>query len=101
MRTKSAKKALRQSKRHAIRNIKVKESLKEAVKEFKRNPQEKLLAKVYSIIDTAAKKHIIHQNKAARLKSHLARLLKKTPSSSSRKRAPGKNSSGAKMKKSK
>jgi small subunit ribosomal protein S20 len=91
MRTKSAKKALKQSKKHAIRNTKVKKSLKEAVKGFEKNPQKKLLAKVYSIIDTAAKKHIIHQNKAARLKSRLAKLLKK---------ASGKSSSRAKMKKS-
>lgn len=77
MRTKSAKKALRQSKKREARNKKVRGALKEAIKNFRKNPKEKDLSKVYSIIDTAAKKHIIHKNKAARLKSRLAKLLNK------------------------
>lgn len=77
MRTKSAKKALRQSKKREVRNKKIRKALKEAIKVFRKNPIKKDLSKLYSLIDTAAKKRVIHKNKAARLKSRLAKLLNK------------------------
>lgn len=44
-------------------------------KEGKKQDAEKLLPTVYKSIDTAAKKHIIHPNTAARKKSYMAKLV--------------------------
>ncbi len=74
--TKSAKKALRQEKRRWTENQKTKDSYKEAVRYFKKHLSFESLAKAYTKIDRAAKNHLIHQNKASRLKSQLAKLLK-------------------------
>ena len=103
--TKSAKKALRQSKRRALRNKKRKKQVKEGIKLFSKNPTKKTLGAAISLIDRAVKKNIFHKNKAARLKSQLTKQLnqshdkpkKKTPSSVSKK-APAKKLSSAKMK---
>lgn len=82
--TKSAKKALRQSKRRQVRNLAVKSAMKETVKEFRRAIEAKdstkareLLSLVYQKLDKAAKRNIIHQNTAARKKSRLSRLAAK------------------------
>lgn len=66
--TSSAKKALRQSQTHAIANLKLKVGLKRALKSVS---TESLSATV-SLIDKAAKHHLLHPNRAARLKSQLA-----------------------------
>lgn len=65
--TKSAKKALRVSAKKASRNRYHKDQLKDALK--------KADASSFSIIDKAAKWGIIHPNKAARLKSRLAKAI--------------------------
>jgi len=73
---KSAKKKLRQDKKRTARNETYKKNYKEAVKavlEKKGKDVKKTLKKAYSKIDKAAKKGIIHKNKAARLKSRVAR----------------------------
>jgi len=82
--TKSAKKALRQSKRRQVRNLAVKSAMKETVKEFRRAIEAKdstkareLLSLVYQKLDKAAKRNVIHQNTAARKKSRLSRLAAK------------------------
>lgn len=74
--TLNAKKKLRQDKKRRIKNIKIKDALKTAVKEYKRNPTEKLLSKVYSLLDNAVKKNIFHKNKSSRLKARLSKLIK-------------------------
>ena len=74
---KSAVKALRQDKKRAKNNMPVKKKFREAVKKARKKPTLKNLKQAYSILDKAAKKKIIHKNKAARLKSRLAKLLKK------------------------
>lgn len=74
---KSAVKALRQDKKRAKINMPVKKKFREAVKKARKKPTLKNLKQAYSILDKAAKKKIIHKNKAARLKSRLAKLLKK------------------------
>lgn len=89
--TKSAKKALRVgSRRHSI-NLRVKRAYKEAVRDVRRLANEKpvttealkgnetlknALTKAYSELDKAAKKGVIHKNKASRLKSRLAKMAK-------------------------
>lgn len=78
--TRSAKKKLRQDKKRQKYNLLVKKTVKDAIKSFRRKPTNSLLPKVFSIIDTAAKKKIYHPNKVARLKSNLAKLMGNKPS---------------------
>jgi small subunit ribosomal protein S20 len=77
--TKSAEKALRQTEKRRLHNRAVKKALKVQIKKFQaaatpeqRQAELKLAAKK---LDKAAAKNIIHKNKAARLKSQLARQL--------------------------
>lgn len=87
--TKSAKKALRRDKRRRIVNLPYKKELKAALKRVRERSTNKNLSDAYSAIDRAAKKKVIHQNKASRLKSHLLKaslkLKKSSPTSSKRK----------------
>lgn len=75
----SVLKRIRQNRKRYLRNKARKERLKNAIKELKRttNKEEalKLLPKVQSIIDKAAKWGIIHKNKAARIKSKLIQRI--------------------------
>jgi small subunit ribosomal protein S20 len=80
---KSAKKALRVSEKKAEFNrlvkAKIKDSLKGAriaIEKGDKKAEEKI-SKAYRELDIAAKKNVIHKNKAARLKSRLANKLKK------------------------
>lgn len=80
--TKSAKKALRQNKRRRARNLLKKQKIKTLRKEYLSLIKAQDLAKakekiseLYKAIDKAAKTHTIHKNKAARLKSRLAKKL--------------------------
>lgn len=68
--TPSAKKALRNARAKHGRNTAVKTELKRALKTV--SPAK--LSAVVSLVDKAAKRQIIHANKAARLKSRLAKL---------------------------
>jgi len=77
--TKSAKKALRRDRRRTIINLRIKKAYKEAVRLVRKNPTLEALKRAYSQLDRAAKKKVIPKNKAARLKSRLAKLLAKTP----------------------
>lgn len=69
--TKSAIKALKQSEVRRKRNVSKKKGIKSAVK----TSDLKDLPKAQSVIDKAAKTGYIHKNKAARLKSRLAKKL--------------------------
>lgn len=75
--TKSAKKALRHARRNKRLNDKRRKDYKEEIKLFRAKPQPELLAKVFSKLDIAVSKKVIHKNKAARLKSSLSKLLDK------------------------
>jgi small subunit ribosomal protein S20 len=72
----SAKKALRRDRRRAIINKEIKIKIKEILKSTRKNPNKKNLDLSFKILDRAAKKKVIHQNKASRLKSRLSKLLK-------------------------
>jgi small subunit ribosomal protein S20 len=80
---KSAKKKARQAIKREERNkgirTKVKTFIKKVLVLSKTNKEEaiKLLPEAYSVLDTAAKKHIIHFNNAANKKSLLARNVSK------------------------
>jgi small subunit ribosomal protein S20 len=73
--TKSAKKALRRDRKRTVINKLRKKITKEAIKAFKKTLGEKDFKKAVSLIDRLAKNKVIHKNKAARLKSRLAKLL--------------------------
>jgi small subunit ribosomal protein S20 len=73
--TKSAKKALRRDRKRTVINKLRKKITKEAIKAFKKTLSEKDFKRAVSLIDRLAKNKVIHKNKAARLKSRLAKLL--------------------------
>lgn len=80
---KSAKKRVKVAAKAGARNSKTKRAMREAVKAFsaavesgKSTELSKALQQVTSAIDMAAKKNVIHKNKAARKKSRLAAQAK-------------------------
>ncbi|MEK9155903.1 MAG: 30S ribosomal protein S20 [Patescibacteria group bacterium] len=81
--TKSAKKALIVSHRRKAENDLVRAKVKGATKAVKigirlgEDGMASKLGQAYHELDIAAKKHVIHKNKAARLKSRLAQSLAK------------------------
>ena len=87
---KSAKKKLRQDKKRTLANKKIRELLKKTVKLAVNKLDEKSMREAVSVIDKAVKKNIIHRNKAAHLKSQLAKKFSgKTPKTTvSKKPAP-------------
>jgi small subunit ribosomal protein S20 len=80
---KSAKKRVKTAKKAAIRNSKTKRSLRDTLKTFQSavaggKDAKKAQSKAQSAIDIAAKKGVMHKNKAARKKSQLAKAAKAT-----------------------
>lgn len=73
--TSSAKKALRQDKRRNLVNRRVRNIMKLAVRAVRENPVSDNLSKAFQAIDRSAKKNLLHQNKAARMKSQLTKLV--------------------------
>ncbi|MBI4058191.1 30S ribosomal protein S20 [Candidatus Gottesmanbacteria bacterium] len=71
----SARKKLRQDKKRYRINQHEKKRLKDLLKVAREHTTEKNIREAMSAIDQAAKKHVIHQNKAARLKSRLVTKL--------------------------
>lgn len=69
--TNSAKKTLRRDKRRTAVNKRIRKKLKEAIKKARQKPTKKNLSQATSVLDRAAKKKVIHKNKANRLKSRL------------------------------
>ncbi len=84
---KSSKKALRGSRRKQARNILQARRLREAIK----RADAKTINQAISLIDKAAKNHLIHPNKAARLKSRLAKKIGATPKAEGKRRSAGKS----------
>jgi len=75
----SAEKKLRQDKKRAKQNDAVKRAVKEAIKSYLKKPTPTLLSKVFSLLDRARKKNVVHKNKVARLKSRLSKKLTGKP----------------------
>ena len=75
--TKGAIRKLRADKKKTRINVLVKRTFREAVTKMRKHPTVKNLVEVYKKLDRAAKSRAIHKNKADRLKSRLAKLLKK------------------------
>ena len=75
---KSAKKKLRQDKKKHKVNDRYRSEIRKAFKQAKKAKKKELPAlvtKAYSLIGKAAKKKVIHKNKANRLKSRISKLL--------------------------
>jgi small subunit ribosomal protein S20 len=84
----SALKRQRQDKKRRLKNLKIKQPLKKTLKQFQAllsaknfNEAKALLKKVYSLLDKAAKKKVIHPNTANRKKSRLMRSILKLEAS--------------------
>lgn len=75
---KHAKKKLLVDKKRTEQNKKVKTAVRKVIKKFRATPSEELLREVFSAVDTAAKKHVIHVGKADRIKSRLSKVIAKT-----------------------
>ena len=82
--TKSAAKAMRQSKRRREFNLKTKDLVKTTVKEVKRlikagekTKAAEAMRKAMSALDKATKKHVMAKGAASRKKSRLAKALAK------------------------
>lgn len=73
---KSAKKRVKVARKAAVRNSKTKRSLKVSLKAFGKKAGNDTHASVQSNIDKAAKKGLIHKNKAARMKKKAAAAAK-------------------------
>jgi small subunit ribosomal protein S20 len=72
----------RKDKFRRLRNLKVKQELKKTLKKFQAlisanniNEAKAFLGKVFSLLDKAAKKNIIHTRTASRKKSRFAKRL--------------------------
>ncbi|MDB5170945.1 MAG: ribosomal protein [Candidatus Saccharibacteria bacterium] len=73
---KSAKKRVKTAKKAAIRNTKTRRTLRGALKSFVSKPSSKTHSAAQSNLDKAAKKGVIHKNKASRLKKQAAAKAK-------------------------
>ncbi len=73
--TKTAKRALRASLRKLEVNKLIRANLEVALRLAKRSKKGMKIQKAISLADKAAKKKVIHKNKAARIKSTLSKLL--------------------------
>ena len=82
---KSAKKYLRASKKRAAQNLKIKKTFRDAMKEIreltkadKTEDAKKMMPTVQKTLDKAARVGVLSKNTAARKKSRLVKMLKKS-----------------------
>lgn len=73
--TKTAKRALRVSKRKEAVNKRIRAKLEIAIRLAKKEKSEDAIRHAFSATDRAAKSNIIHKNKAAHIKAKLSKLL--------------------------
>lgn len=74
--TKTAKRALRSSKKKEATNKIILSKLEIAIKLAKKTKSKKNIENATSLVDRAAKKKVIHANKAGNIKSSLSKILK-------------------------
>lgn len=75
--TKQAEKKLRHDRKRTLETKRIHAVLQKLVKSMRKKPTQKSLTRVFAALDKAAKTHVIHKNKAARLKARLSKLLAK------------------------
>jgi small subunit ribosomal protein S20 len=97
---KSAKKRVKVAKKASVRNSKTKRSLRSALKLFAKSPSSKSHSSAQSNLDKAAKRGVIHKNKASRLKKKAAAKAKaagvKPAKTTAKKAAPAKKTAAKK-----
>ncbi len=74
---KSAEKRLRISEKENLRNRAIKSRIKTLIKRTEAASDQASLKEAISFLDKAARKGVIHPNKASRIKSRLCRLVQK------------------------
>ena len=75
--TKTAKRALRSSKKKELENKTFTARMEVAIRKAKNKQTKETVKKAISLTDRAVKKNLIHKNKAARIKTRLSTLIKK------------------------
>jgi len=75
--TKQAEKKLRHDRKRATKTAKQRSDLRVVIKKLREKPSKKGLDQAFKVLDKAAKNHVIHANKASRLKSRLSKLIAK------------------------
>ncbi len=76
---KHAKKKQRQDIKRELEHKKLKTIYKQLMKKAKENPSQESVSAAFKAIDKAAKLNLMHDNKAARLKSSIAKAASGTP----------------------
>jgi small subunit ribosomal protein S20 len=74
--TKTAKRALRVSKRKTTDNAQFTSVFEITLRKARKSKSKKDIAEANSLADRMAKKNLIHKNKASRIKSSLSKLAK-------------------------
>jgi len=72
--TKTAKRALRSSKKKASINFNIRKRLEIAIRDARKSKSLEEIKKAISLSDRAVKKNVIHKNKSARIKKSLSKL---------------------------
>lgn len=90
--TKTAKRALRASKKKLGINKIIISTLEVAIREAKRSKDKEAIKMAVSLADRAAKKNTIHKNKANRIKKTLMALLPKKKATTKSASKPAKKS---------
>lgn len=85
---KSAKKKLRQDNKRKKANEVIRKKLSLLIKNAKKNPSTKTVGIAQKALGKAAKNHLLHKNKAARITSALFKLLSSRKSTKSRLKTP-------------
>lgn len=75
--SKQAIKKLRHDKKITTSNVDKRRVVREVLKDTRVKPTTELFKKTQAVLDKAVKTHILHKNKAARLKARLAKKLAK------------------------
>lgn len=83
--TKTAKRALKGSTQKRAVNILITAKLEAAVRLARKGKSKEKIIEAISLADQAAKKKVIHKNKAARIKSKLSKLIKTVKTSPKKK----------------
>lgn len=71
----SAKKSLRKSLKNRKTNVLFKSEVKKVTKKFLAKPNSDNLKEIYSILDKAIKRNLLHKNKVARLKASYSKKV--------------------------
>lgn len=93
---KHAKKKLRQDVKRTLENKQIKETYKRLLKKAKANPTKEAVITAVKAVDKAAKKNVIHENKAARMKSALQKVASGTFNKPPEKKTTAKQSAAKK-----